>query len=122
VKYRGQVVGVPLWAHPHRRLSEPAVAQSYPIPAGADGDGGPPADGSLRVLELRVLWGGTCHAIALWVEVAGLESGVADVTRPWQRQGLRLLETPRALVAGESLAVMVRRRAGGTRLELELVE
>ena len=116
------IVGVPLWAHPHRRLTETAVAQSYSIGAAAAQGDSMKDDEPGRQLELKVLPGmfGTCHAIAVWIENE-VVSGAPDACRPWQCQGLRLLQTPRQLVAGESVHVIVRRREGGARLELNIV-
>ena len=62
----------------------------------------------------------------LWVDTTltaqgGVEPGSADAARPYQRQGLRLLQEPQLVRAGETLSVMVRRCAGGTRLELDVL-
>ena len=106
------VVGVPLWAHPHRRLTETAVAQTFLIgraPIGAE---------EVFMLDLPVLHSGTCHAIALWIDVDGLVSGAPDPARPWNCQGLRLLQTPKELVSGDSLGVRVWQQVGLTRVEL----
>jgi hypothetical protein len=133
--YYESIVGVPMFAHPHTRLSKPQIVQEYRIDPRED-DGA--ADGSVRVVELPVVKTGTCHGIMLWTETAlnqeamspGTtaagratpisESGSPDPSRPWQRQGLRLLEEPRQLMAGDGINVLVRRREGGTTLEIDL--
>ena len=126
--HHSTVVGVPLWAHRHQRLTEAVIAQRYEF-----GGGEAEEDGSVTIVELPVEKSGECHAIALWVDVAldeagdEVEHGSPDSVRPYQRQGLRFLEKPRTLDSahgGESggLRVIVRRAGGGTRLELEVLE
>ena len=133
--YYESIVGVPMFAHPHTRLSEAQNVQEFRIDPREDDSA---ADGSVRVVELPVVQTGTCHGIMLWVETALnqaamsgttaegsatpiFESGSPNPSRPWQRQGLRLLEEPRQLVAGDGINVLVRRCKGGTALEIDLI-
>ena len=119
------VVGVPLWAHPHQRLTQPATAQTYQVDR-SDGAAADAEDGSVVMVELPIVRDGACHGIVLWVDTTltaegDVEPGSADAARPYQRQGLRLLQEPQLVRAGETLSVMVRRCAGGTRLELDVL-
>ena len=122
----------------HRMMTKPTAVQQMDMDISRDvyGSDEEICDGSIALVELVVTCTGRCHGIVLWTNLGltapiaqevsqqetapVVESGAPSATRPDQRQGLRLLDKPKEVAAGDTVMLVVRRFSAGARLEVNL--
>eukprot|EP01051_Picozoa_sp_SAG22_P013503 SAG22_NODE_1520_length_4237_cov_11.486225_2_plen_111_part_00 len=102
---------MPLWAHPHRRLSNPTPVCEWKFAAGGVGE---QAHLLRQLCSLAATESGQAHGVALWMEYPPVNSAAPDAGRFWASQGVRLLARPVVVDPGQRVGMWVQCGGGAS--------